>query len=99
MNAGDTTFRQTLDQTAMPMDARLSDQWMTFPLKELQVTQQHRSIVANLVGNPQLRTKLADQMKEIGNLQHLMGRVAMGCITPREVVRLGLSTALIAPTR
>ena len=58
-----------------------------------------QSIVANLVDNPQLRTQLTDQMKEIGDLQRLVGRVAMGRITPREVVRLGLSIALIAPIR
>lgn len=99
MNAGGTTLRQILDQTVTPMGARLLDQWIAFPLKELQAIQQRQSIVANLVDNPQLRTQLTDQMKEIGDLQRLVGRVAMGRITPREVVRLGLSIALIAPIR
>lgn len=99
MNSGGITLRQILDHTVTPMGARLLEQWIAFPLKELAAIQQRQEIVANLVDNSQLRTALIDQMKELGDLQRLVGRVAMGRITPREVVRLGLSIALIAPIR
>lgn len=99
MNPGGTTLRQILDRTVTPMGSRLLDQWISFPLKDLAEILQRQSIVANLVESPQLRIALTEQMKEVGDLQRLVGRVAMGRITPREVVRLGLSIALLAPIR
>lgn len=99
MNPNGVTLRDVLDKTVTPMGGRLLDQWISFPLKDIERINRRQAIVADFVEHPALRQKIVMQLQEVGDLQRLIGRVSMGRITPREVVRLGQSIALIAPIR
>lgn len=77
-----------LDQTVTPMGARLLRKWVVLPLKELLPIQERLSFVELLTNEQDLLDGLVQQLKPIGDLERLISKLAVGRITPRELVQL-----------
>ncbi len=77
-----------LDQTVTPMGARLLRKWVVLPLKELVPIQERLSFVELLTNEHDLLEGLVQQLKPIGDLERLISKLAVGRITPRELVQL-----------
>ncbi|CCM10213.1 DNA mismatch repair protein mutS [Cardinium endosymbiont cEper1 of Encarsia pergandiella] len=85
---GGTALIEILDRTVTPMGARLLKKWLLFPLKEVVVIQERLDIVEYLVKDAPLATLLVNHLKQIGDLERLISKVAVGRVNPREMVAL-----------
>ncbi|TSJ80555.1 DNA mismatch repair protein MutS [Cardinium endosymbiont of Dermatophagoides farinae] len=85
---GGTSLIEILDKTVTPMGARLLKKWLLFPLKEVALIQKRLDIVAYLVQDTELAALLVTHLKQIGDLERLISKVAVGRVNPREMVAL-----------
>lgn len=77
-----------LDHTTTPMGARLMRKWIVLPLKEPEPIRERLTIVERLSVREELTTNLTGWLKKIGDLERLIGKVAVGRVNPRELVQL-----------
>ncbi len=89
--SGGTAFIDVLDQSCTPMGARLLRQWVVFPLLDLSAIQLRLERVQAFLDNHKLREQLRALLKQIGDQQRLVSKVALRKISPRESVQLGNS--------
>ncbi|MDE5968638.1 MAG: DNA mismatch repair protein MutS, partial [Muribaculaceae bacterium] len=87
------------DRTTSPMGGRLLRRWITFPLKDISAINDRLDIVEYFFRHPDERTVIADTLADIGDLQRLISKVAVGRISPREVVQLKNAVAAIVPVK
>jgi len=99
LNEGAKTLIGVLDKTLTPMGARMLRRWISFPLKNTESINNRLNAVASLVAHPELKEKIEDNLREIGDLERIISKVAVQRITPREVVQLKISLQAIAPIR
>lgn len=88
MSEGGRSLLQTIDETTSPMGARLMKRWVLFPMKEEEEIRHRQDAVATLVGHAALREALSKQLSEVGDMERIISKVAVGRVTPREVVQL-----------
>lgn len=82
-----------LDQTVTPMGARMMKKWVVLPLKDKGAIQSRLDTVQVLVEDSTLLSTLQSTMKQIGDLERLISKVAVGRINPRELLMLKRATA------
>jgi DNA mismatch repair protein MutS len=79
---------QVLDQTISPMGARLLKKWVLLPLTSLTQIRERQDIVAFFVENGEAAREAEPPIRQIGDLERLMSKTALGKINPREVLQL-----------
>ncbi len=89
------TLVSVLDQTVTAMGGRLLRQWILRPLVDRRAILERQAAVAELVEDPELRDRLRDRLDEVHDLERLAARVAAGRVSPRELLSLGRSLALL----
>ena len=77
-----------LDRTSSPMGARMLRRWISLPLKDLRQINRRLDIVSLFIGDAALRETLAGAVGVVGDLERIISRIAVGRVTPREVVQL-----------
>lgn len=82
------TLLGVLDATCSPMGARLLRKWILMPLKEKVLIEQRLELVGFFVQNPEVRSALQEQVRQIGDLERLISKVALKKANPRELVQL-----------
>ena len=82
-----------MDETVTPMGSRMLKKWMVLPLKDKAAIEQRLTIVGSFLKKQELRQNVLNNLKQIGDLERLISKVAVGRINPREL--LMLSKALI----
>ena len=90
---------QILDQTMTPMGARLLRKWLVLPLKEKSQIQERLNTVSYFKENEELRESLESHLKQIGDLERLISKVAVRRINPRELLALKKALLHIEPIR
>lgn len=93
------TLLDVIDRTISPMGSRTLRRWLALPLKNLQKIQERHQIVEVFVENEILLSEITSKIKQIGDLERLISKVATGKISPREVVQLKNSLKAIAPIK
>ncbi len=88
-----------LDQTATAMGARMLRQWLVLPLAKLERIQHRQAVVAYFLANEANLMNTISFLKGIGDLERLVGKVAVGRINPREMLRLCKSLENTKPLR
>ncbi|MCF8201838.1 MAG: DNA mismatch repair protein MutS, partial [Crocinitomicaceae bacterium] len=91
------TLSQVLDQTKTPMGGRLLKRWLVLPLKDRKPIEERHQVVAALKQEQALHDELDDRLREIGDLERLISKVAVGKINPREVQHLKRTLQQIDP--
>ena len=86
---GGFTLLDVVDKTNSPMGARLMRRWITLPLKDKKSINKRFEIVDFLFHNREVREKLQQEFKRIGDLERLISKVATYRISPREMAQLG----------
>ncbi len=93
------TLLQIIDKTISPMGGRLLKRWLALPLKDLeQITARH-DMVSYLLEQEQDLDKIRHWVKQMGDLERLISKVATGKISPKEVVYLKNSLEAILPIK
>jgi DNA mismatch repair protein MutS len=77
-----------LDKTQTAMGARLLKKWITAPLIQLEPILKRQECVEELLKKKVMRKNLANQLKEIGDLERLTSKVCTGRANPRDLIAL-----------
>lgn len=96
---GGVPLIQILDQTVTPMGARLLRKWMVLPLKDKLPIDERLNTVSHFLGNEDLHEHIIQCLKNIGDLERLISKVAVRRISPREMVQLKKSLKQIGPIK
>jgi DNA mismatch repair protein MutS len=96
---GARTLIDVMDRTISPMGGRLLRRWISLPLKDIQPVNERLDIVQYLVENTPVKENIADLIRQIGDLERLVSKVAVNRINPREVVQLKRALKAIDPLR
>ena len=95
-NENAKTLFDVIDQTATPMGSRMLRRWIVMPLKEISAIEDRLHVVDYLVRNRELSQCLEQHIRDLGDLERLISKVAVGRINPREMLQLGRSLAAVA---
>jgi DNA mismatch repair protein MutS len=90
---------QILDQTVTPMGSRLMKKWMVLPLKEKAQIEERLKVVEHFYQEPELSAEILSHLKQIGDLERLISKVAVGRINPREMNQLRRALKHIVPIK
>ena len=93
------SFLDIIDRTVSPMGARLLRRWILFPLKDVAAINDRLEVVSRFFSDSELRGELSTLIAHIGDLERLISKVAVGRISPREVVQLAEAMKAIEPIR
>jgi DNA mismatch repair protein MutS len=85
---GARTLIDVMDRTISPMGGRLLKRWLSLPLKDRQPVNERHDIVQYLVDNKSSKEEMAGLIRQVGDLERLISKVAVSRINPREVVQL-----------
>ncbi|MEM1128831.1 MAG: DNA mismatch repair protein MutS, partial [Bacteroidota bacterium] len=77
-----------LDDTQTPMGGRLLRRWLLRPLRQVTQIQKRQAAVEALFQQPSLRTQVRTELAQVGDLERLASKVALGRATPRDLVHL-----------
>ncbi len=99
MTAEGKSLRGVLDRTVTPMGARLLQRWLLFPLRDPAAINRRLDVVEHFFRRPDDRDELRRLIEQIGDLERLVSKVAVGRITPREVVQLRGALEAIEPVK
>jgi len=99
MHPGGRTLLDVMDRTISPMGSRLLKRWLALPLKDILLIRERHNMVDYLLSDPNMRETLLVQLKLIGDLERIISKVALGRISPREMIQLKLALGAIGPIR
>ena len=85
-----------IDRTVSPMGGRLLRRWLIFPLKEQKPIVERQEVVDYFFRNPEFRQCIDEQLHRVGDLERIVSKVAVGRVTPREVVQLRVALEAVA---
>jgi DNA mismatch repair protein MutS len=97
LNDYSATLLSVIDQTVTPMGGRMMKRWTILPLKDLPKIQVRLDAVDALVKNDTIRFEIIQRLKNIGDLERLVSKIAVGRVNPKEVNQLKRTLKEIAP--
>ena len=99
MNDGGSSLLDVIDKTISPMGARLLKRWMVFPLKDVKPINGRLDVVEYFFRKPEFKGVIEEQLHLIGDLERIISKVAVGRVSPREVVALKVALQAIEPIK
>lgn len=91
MNEDGMPLLKVMDKTSSPMGGRLLRRWMLFPLKDPAAVNARLNVVEYLFRDPDTCQSLKDSFQQMGDLERLISKAAVGRINPREVNALRMA--------
>lgn len=99
MQEDGSSLLDVIDRTVTPMGGRMLRRWIVFPLKSVRPIQQRLDMVEFFFRQPDFRTVVDDNLHRIGDLERIISRVAVGRVSPREVVQLKTALQALQPIK
>lgn len=93
------TLLDVIDKTTTPMGARLLKRWLAFPLKNPKSINDRLHIVQYILDNAEFQDVLHEQLSLIGDMERITTKVAVGRVSPREVVQLKVALNAMEPIK
>lgn len=88
-----------LDTTVTPMGARMMRRWLLFPLKDTEAINARLDAVEQLMRDTGTRNAVTARLEGVGDMERIISKVAVGRVSPRELVFLRDSLAAVADLR
>ncbi len=88
INDNAKTFIDVIDKTSSPMGGRLLKRWVSLPLKDIDAINDRLNVVEHFGQYPETRDLLVDKIRDIGDIERIISKAAVGRITPRELIQL-----------
>ncbi|MBS9462376.1 DNA mismatch repair protein MutS [Flagellimonas sp. 389] len=98
-NINAVTLLDVIDKTISPMGGRLLKRWLALPLKNIDKIQQRHQVVSFLKEEEAPLDKIQQWIKQIGDLERLISKLATGKINPKEVIQLKNSLEAVVPIK
>ena len=99
MNEGGSSLLNVIDNTITPMGGRMLRRWVVFPLKDVAVINERLDIVDHFFRASDFRKNIDEQFHQMGDLERIISKVAVGRVSPREVVQLKNALKAIEPVK
>ena len=99
MNDGGSSLLNVIDKTISPMGARLMRRWLVFPLKDVRPINDRLDVVEYFFRQPDFKELIEEQLHQIGDLERIISKAAVGRVSPREVVALKVALRAIEPIK
>ena len=99
MNEDGKSLLDVIDKTISPMGSRLLRRWILFPLKDVKPIQERQDVVEYFFRHPEVKELLDEQLEQIGDLERIISKVAVGRVTPREVVQPKIALQALEPIK
>lgn len=99
MNEDGKSLLDVIDKTISPMGSRLLRRWILFPLKDVKPIQERQDVVEYFFRHPEVKELLDEQLEQIGDLERIISKVAVGRVTPREVIQLKIALQALEPIK
>ena len=99
MNDGGSSLLSVVDKTICPMGARLLKRWLLFPLKDLRPVNDRLDVVEYFFKHPDFKALIEEQLHPVGDLERILSKVAVGRVSPRELVALKVALQAIEPIK
>lgn len=94
-----TTLADILDKTKTPMGGRMMKRWIVLPLKDEQPINDRLQAVNYLKETTQNAFEIGERLNEIGDIERLISKVAVGKVNPREVIQMRRTLLQIDPIK
>lgn len=88
-----------IDKTISPMGSRLLKRWMALPLKDIDPINERLDVVELFLKKPETKENLEEHLRQMGDLERLISKVAVGRINPREVAQVKNALNAIIPIK
>ena len=99
MNDGGSSLLNVIDRTISPMGARLLKRWIVFPLKDEKPINERLNVVEYFFRQPDFKELIEEQLHLVGDLERIISKVAVGRVSPSEVVQLKVALQAIEPIK
>jgi len=99
LQEGGKSLIQVIDKTITPMGSRLMKRWLALPLKDTAPINDRLDVVEYLLKKTELKENLEDHLRQIGDLERLVSKIAAGRINPRETVQVKNALNAIIPVK
>jgi DNA mismatch repair protein MutS len=99
MNEGGKALIDVMDYTLSPMGSRMLKRWLALPLKNVKAINERLNTVEYFMQHSEYKAEIELHLKQIGDLERLISKVALGRINPREVAVLKNALASIYPIK
>jgi len=96
---GAPTLLEVMDGTLTPMGSRLMKRWLSLPLKDVLLIRERHNMVEHVSQEAEFREFLGEQIRQIGDLERIISKVAVNRVTPRELIQLGRALKAIGPLK
>jgi DNA mismatch repair protein MutS len=98
-NGNGRSLAEVMDRTLTPMGSRLMKRWLALPLKNAELINERLNAVdfflARIKDLSQEHTELLEMLKETGDLERLISKVAAMKVNPRELTQLKKSLDIV----
>lgn len=98
-NENAKTLIDVIDCTNTPMGARMLKRWLAFPLKDIDAINHRLNSTEYFFNNSEKANELSKLVKQVGDLERLVSKVAIAKVNPREIVQLKISLSVINPVK
>ena len=98
-NANAVTLIDVIDHTISPMGGRLLKRWLALPLKTIDKIKSRHEVVQYFLNHDDTHLKIQNYIKQVGDLERLISKVATAKVNPREVIQLKNSLEAIVPIK
>jgi DNA mismatch repair protein MutS len=99
VHEGGRTLIDIIDRTVSPMGGRLLKRWLVMPLKDVNAITERLNTVNYLYSEEEAREQLTLLIRQVGDLERLISKVAIGKISPREVNQLKQALTAVIPLK
>ena len=99
MSQGGVSLLDIIDKTISPMGGRMLKRWIVFPLKDIKSIHERQQVVTYFLKNPDKVEEIEILLGQIGDLERIISKVAVGRATPREIVQLKIALRAIEPIK
>jgi len=99
VNEGGNSLTSVIDKTISPMGSRMLKRWIALPLKEVKLIEDRLTAVEYFFKDPDFKEQLEEHLRPVGDLERLVSKVAVGRISPREVLQVKQALKAIEPIK
>ena len=99
MQEGGLSLLNVIDKTITAMGGRMLHRWLIFPLKDEKPINERLDVVEYFFRHPDFRACVNEQLHHINDLERIISKVAVGRVSPREIVQLRVALQAIEPIK
>lgn len=99
MQEDGSSLLDVIDRTTTAMGARMLKRWTVFPLRDMATIGKRLDVVETFFRKPDFRQVIDEQLHRIGDIERIISKVAVGRVSPREVVQMKLALQALVPVK